>query len=187
MNSSNSPKIHFIKNIDGWFYNAREDQWYSNFIHANYERDLVQIKKYLSLDKFSACEIHTITEEDFQIALASKTTNVVLAGSYFAEQLKELMFKLPTISQVNKNMYAKCKYALELLEPFTKMHLEFIERKEDDTDEVRGYYQEYLHEMSKVEIFQTGEVASILKAYQIDRKSLTGVAKKVLNHKKIKS
>ena len=184
MNNANSPKIYFIKNIDGKFNNAREEQWYSNFIHANYERDLPKIKSYLSLDKFSDCEIHTITENDFQIALASKTTNVVLSGSYFAEQLKELMFKLPTISQVNKNMYAKCKFALDLLEPFTKMHLEFIERREDDTDEVRGHYQEYLHEMSKVEIYQTGEINSVLKAYQMDRKSMLGVTRKILSHNK---
>jgi len=184
MNTENSPKIHFIKNIDGKFYNAREEQFYSNFIHANYERNINIVKGYLILDRFSDCEIHTITEYEYQEALAGKTTNVVLCGSYFAEQLKDLMFKLPTISQVNKTMYQKCKNALDALEPFTKMHLAFISKKEDDTDEVRGHYEEFVHELSKVEIYQTAEVYSILKAYQIDRKSMLGVAKKVLNHNK---
>ncbi len=184
MNNVNSPKLYLLKNIDGKFYNAREEQWYSNFIHANYERNLNVIKGYLNLAKFADCEIHTITEHDFQVALAGKTTNVVLAGSYFAEQLKELMFKLPTISQVNKNMYAKCKFALDLLEPFTKMYLDFIERKEDDTDEVRGHYQEYLHLMAKTEIYQTGEINAILKAYQINRESILGVTRKILSHNK---
>jgi len=181
---NNSPKIYFIKNIDGKFYNAREDEWYSNFIHANYERDIKVIKSYLGLAKFSDCEMHTITENDFQEALAGKTTNVVLCGSYFAEQLKELMFKLPTISQVNKTMYLKCKNALEALEPFTKMHMSFIERKENDTDEVRGHYEEYIHEVGKIEMYQTGEVASILKAYHLDRSSMLGIASKVIKHSK---
>lgn len=184
MNKEQSPKIYFIKNIDGQYYNAREKQFYSNFIHANYEKDLKLISSYLTLPNFADCEIETMTEHDLMEEMASKTTNCVLAGSYFAELLKELMFKLPTISQVNKTMYQKCKVSLETLTPFTSLHLEFLKRKEEDTDDVRGHYQEFIHEASKVEIFQTAEVVALLKAYQIDRKSLLGVAKKVLSHNK---
>lgn len=181
---SNSPKIHFIKNAEGKFYNAREKQWYSNFIHANYERDSKITNAYLQRPNFAGCEIHTITENDFMEEMASKTTNAVLAGSYFSELIKELMFKLPTISQINKTMYQKCKVALDTLVPFTQMHLAFIEKKEDDTDEVRGHFEEFIHEMSKVQIYQTGEVIAMLKAYQIDRKSLLGVTQKVIKHHK---
>ena len=180
MNIDNSPKIHFVKNKEGKFYNARLKIFESNVIHGSYERDFKIANAYLGIERFKDCEVFTMTELEFLENLASKTTNVVLSGSYFAEQLKELGFKLPTISQVGKTMYQKCKSALETLTPFTKMHIDFISKQEDKTDEVRGCYEEFISEACKVQIFQTAEVTALLKAYQLDRKSSMGMAKKIL-------
>lgn len=183
MSKENSPKLYLIKNKEGQFYNAREKVFYSNFIHANFERDFKIANSYLSLPKFSDCEVHIITEHEFMEEMASKTTNVVLAGSYFAELLKKLLFTLPTISQVNKTMYQKCKVALATLEPFTTMHSDFISKEEDNTDDVRGHYEAYISEVSNVQIYQTAEVAAIIKAYQLDKSSMLGIATKILKNK----
>jgi hypothetical protein len=77
-------------------------------------------------------------------------------------------------------MYQKCKSAIDVLKPFSKMHADFIGKKEDQTDEVQGYYQEFITEMADVKIHQTHEVVMILKAYQKDRASIIGITKKIL-------
>lgn len=174
-----SPKIHFLKNADGKFYNSRDKEYFPLVINANFERNKKVLENLIEL-KFKDHEIHTITEHEFMEEMASQTTNCVLAGEYFANLLFKLSCILPTVSQVNKTMYQKCKLAIETLKPFTTMHKEFLEKKEDDTDDVQGYYAEFIAEVSKVQIFQTAEVVAVLRAYQKDRTSLLGITKKVL-------
>lgn len=176
---SNSPKIYFLKNSEGKFYNSRQKTYFPLIINANYERDR-KILDFLVQNKFKDHEVHTITENDFMHEMASQTTNCVIAGEYFSSLLFNLAYILPTISQVNKTMYQKCKNAIESLKPFTKMHQNFIEKEEDKTDDVQGYYTEYISEVSKVQIFQTAEVTAILRAYQKDRASILGITKKIL-------
>lgn len=178
---NNSPKIHFLKNSEGKFYNSRDRAYYPEIVNANYERNSKILETLIEL-KFKDHEVHTITEHQFMEEMASQTTNCVLAGEYFSNLLFKLSCVLPTISQVNKTMYQKCKSAIEVLKPFTDMHKDFISKKEDDTDDVQGYYAEFISEVSKVHIYQTSEVTALLKAYQKDRASMLGIVKKVLSH-----
>jgi hypothetical protein len=180
----NSPKIHFLKNKEGKFYNAKEKTYYSEIINANYEKDKNITKALLKLPRFSECTVFTISVNEFMFEMTMATTDAVLAGEYFARKLFKLAYKLPTISHVNKVMYNKSKQALDSLTPFTKMHQTFLDNKEDNTYEVQGHYEEYLHEMSKIEIYETSEVVAILKAYHLDKASILGISNKVLKNKK---
>lgn len=175
----NSPKIHFLKNSEGKFYNSRSKTYFPFVINANFERDR-KILDYLITERFKDHEVHTITEHQFMEEMAAQTTNCVLAGEYFSNLLFNLSCVLPTISQVNKTMYQKCKSAIEVLKPFTTMHKDFISKKEDQTDEVQGYYAEYITELSKVSIHYAHEVTMVLRAYQKDRSSMLGITKKIL-------
>jgi len=181
-NSMNSPKIYFLKNSEGKFYNSKDEVFYSSIYNANYDRDYKKMQAVLKLPIFQNCSIHEITENDFMQGMAIKTTAVVLSGEYFTQLLKDLNYKLPTVSQVNKNMHKKCKIAIDELAPFSTLHKDFIKSKEDQTDEVQGHFQEYIETISKVEIYQCAEVTSILKAYFKDRNSILGITRKILNH-----
>jgi len=176
----NSPKIYFLKNSDGKFYNSKEKTFYSSILNANYERDKPKMQAILSLPQFQCCEVHEITEENFRILMGCETTRVILAGQYFVQLLEQFDMKLPTISQVGKNMHKKCKTVIDELTPMTDWHRSFIRKDEDNTDEIQGYYQEYIETMAKIEIFQCAEVTAILKAYHKDRDSILGIAKKIL-------
>lgn len=175
----NSPKIHFLKNSEGKFYNSRSKTYFPLVINANFERDKRVLEALISY-RFANHEVHTITEHEFMEEMSSQTANCVLAGEYFANLLFNLSCVLPTVSQVNKTMYQKCKSAIEVLKPFTELHKDFISKKEDQTDEVQGCYAEYISEMSKVNIHQTMEVVAVLNAYQKDRLSILGIARKIL-------
>jgi len=175
----NSPKIHFLKNQEGKFYNSAQRTYFPEIINANYERDK-KVLEYLIEVKFKGHEVHTITEHEFMEEMAHQTTNCVLAGEYFSNLLFKFSCILPTVSQVNKTMYQKCKSAIEVLKPFTKMHQDFINQKEDATDDVQGYYAEFISEVSKVHIYRAAEVTALIKAYQKDRSSMLGLTKKIL-------
>jgi hypothetical protein len=176
----NSPKIYFIKNQEGKFYNAKNQYYSSAIINANFERNDSIVKSLLKLDKFKDCEIHCITEHEFMEEMANKTTTAVLAGEYFHRVLSDIDNHLPTISQVNKTMSQKTRVSIDVLKPFDLMHKDFISKKEEDTDDVQGRYKEFINEMCKVQIYQTAEVTAILKAYFKDKGSILGVTKKIL-------
>jgi hypothetical protein len=176
---SNSPKIYFIEK-EGRFYNSRDGVWYSTFVLANYERNKKDLESILNFDKFKGCNIYETTEDNFINEMATATTDLVIAGAYFCQLLEQYACKLPTISQVNKTMYQKCKNAIEVLQPFSSMHKDFLKAKEDLTDDVTGHYAEYVSNISKTKIYQMGEVNSVLNAYRGDRSSIIGIAKKVL-------
>lgn len=178
---TNSPKIYFLKNSEGKFYNSKRGIYFSTIIHANFERSR-NVLEFLIEHKFKGHKIHTITEHEFMEEMAHQTTNCVIAGEYFASLIFNLSCILPTVSQVNKTMYQKCKNAIDVLKPFTTMHKDFISKKEDSTDEVQGHYSEFIAELSKVQIYQTAEVTAILKAYHEDRESILGITKKVLKY-----
>jgi hypothetical protein len=182
--TNNSPKLYFITK-DGKFYNSRDKFYYPSMTNANYERKRDVLDELIKFDKFIGCEVYVTTEEDLMNEFATMTTDLVIAGEYFSGLLEKYSFKIPTISQVNKVMYQKCKQAIECLKPFSKMHKAFLEQKEDLTDDVSGYYGEYVQALSSVKIYQTKEISAIIEAYHMDRDSMIGIASKILKYKKV--
>jgi hypothetical protein len=179
-----SPKIFFIQNQEGKFYNSRDKFWYSSITHANYERSRVILNELVKMDRFIGSEVYETTEEVLMNELATMTTDLVIAGEYFSKLIEKYACRVPTISQVNKVMYNKCKQAIEALKPFSKMHKAFLEQKEDLTDDVSGYYGEYIQNVASVQIYQTKEISALIEAYHLDRSSMIGIAKKILTNKK---
>ncbi|MBP6424161.1 MAG: hypothetical protein KA278_00505 [Flavobacterium sp.] len=179
---SNSPKLYFLKNKDNKFLNGKDKTFYSNIVNSTYEKKkqtVLDIIKYLPA--YSDCEVHEMTENNFMEAMANETTKCVVVGAYLSNILTEIDSKLPTVSQVNKTLHIKLKTAIDSLVPFTSMYNDFIKQKEDQTDEVSGHIAEYLHLVSQPEIYLSGELAGILKAYKKDRKAIIGIAQKTLN------
>lgn len=182
---NNSPKLYFLKNKENKFLNGKDKSFYSNIINATYEKKeqtVIDIIKYLP--SYSDCEVHEITEHDFMEAMANETTKCVVVGAYLSNILTKLDDKLPTISQLNKNLHNKLKNTIDSLIPFTSMYNDFIKHKEDQTDEVSGHIAEYLYQVSKPEIYLSGELTGIIEAYLIDRDSVVGISKKILKHNK---
>ena len=141
---ANSPKIHFVKK-DGRFYNSRDNHFYKSIVHANYEKDLPKLKQAMNLHPIlRECEVHTITEIELFNEYSAQTTDVVLSGSYFANKLEHLDSKLPTISQVSKNMHKRAVGVVNELKPLTSHYKDFLNKEEDRTDLVLGHYEEFL-------------------------------------------
>ena len=182
---SNSPKIHFLKHANGKFLNIRENFLYESFVHASHDKNIKVAEGLIQHENYREYTVFTITEEEFLQELASLTTETVISGAYFVSLLTKFSVKLPTISQINKNLYNKCKNLLKDMEVLTKMHGEFLAKKEDTTDDVSGYFSGFINEVSKVQIYQTAEVTALLKAYQTDRESLLGITRTVLKHNNI--
>lgn len=182
--SQPASKIYFLKNSEGKFFNSKDDVYYSEMINANYEKDLSKMREVLKMSKFQDCEIHQSTDHELWEQMATHTTDLVLVGTYFQNLLFRVACRMPTISQVNKNMYQKLKVAIDCLKPFSSWNDGFIEAKEDQTDEVAGHMMEFFHELSGIKIHECAEVTEILKCYKADRKSILGVTTKVRKHNK---
>lgn len=175
-----SPKIHFLQHKDGRFLNVRENQLYDSFINASYEKNFSTINAVCKTEKYQDYEVYTITEDDFMREMAQLTTDTVIAGEYFFSLLNKFGIKLPTISQINKDMYKRVKQLIEVLKPISKMHSEFLDQEEETTDDVSGHYAGFITEVAKVDIYNCSEATAILHAWQLDKNSMIGIAKKIL-------
>ena len=56
---TNSPKIYFLKNKEGKFYNSMQKAYFPSFINANYDRSPKAIETLIQL-KFHDHEMHKI-------------------------------------------------------------------------------------------------------------------------------
>ena len=175
-----SPKIYFIQNQEGKFYNSKDKVWYSNIINANYDRKKQEVQKVLELPVFKECTVYETTEEHYIVSLQYLTAKTVLSISYALQNLSELDSKLPLISQVNKNLHSKLKLAKEACLPFIRMRDELVESNEDLHDDLSGLYQEYITEFSKAEVFNMRDLIDIKQAYDKSPESINGIAKKIL-------
>lgn len=181
-NTQNSPKIYFVKK-DNRFYNSRDNHFYESIVHANYERDLPKLKLAMKNHPIlRECEIHVITENDLFYEYASQTTDVVLSGAYFANKLEHLDCKLPTISQVSKNMHKRSVGTINELKPLTVHYNEFLKKEEDRTDDIMANYEEYIRYFVNVKIHEMPEYLEIFDAFKKDKKSILGIARKVNKH-----
>jgi hypothetical protein len=175
-----SPKIYFLQRIaDSKFYNSRQKTYFTSPVNANYERDRKGIE-FLINTSFKEHQVYETTEDEFWELMAMTTSDLVIAGSYFAERLNNLACIIPTISQVNKTTYQKCKNAIEALKPFTKWKENFLASKEETTDDVSGLFSEMLFEFGKVEVYEAQRITAVLQAYKKDRESIMGITKKIL-------
>lgn len=180
LNNLNSPKIHFVKKGDR-FYNSRDNHFYKSIVHANYERDLAKLKKAMtSHPVLKECEIYTITENDLFNEYSAQTTDVVLSGSYFANKLEHLDSKLPTISQVSKNMHKRAVGVVNELKPLTSHYKDFLKKEEDRTDYVLGHYEEFMRNMCDIQIYEMEEFNKVFKAFRTSKKSILGIANKTI-------
>ncbi len=78
-----------------------------------------------------------------------------------------------------KNFLQNTSEKLKIINPIFK---EFIEKKEDATDEVTQIYDEFIHEIAELEMWQLGEVTSVIKAYKKDKSSVLGITKKIIKN-----
>lgn len=176
-----SPKVYFIKNEEGKFYNSRDKHFYNDLINANYDKNKKGIEQQLIINPiFKDCFIHEISEEDLVIHFMNQTTKTVLAGSYFSRHLTELDSKLPTISQMNKNIHKKMNICINDLKPLTSHYIDFLKQQEDRTDDVMGHYEEFIHLFSSVKIEEMPVINALIKAYKQNDKPMIGIAKKIL-------
>ena len=181
---TNSPKIYFITK-DGKFYNSIDKYYYPSMFNANCSRNRHALVKLINeVEQFKDCEIYETTEQELMEQHQARITGLVMAGEYFCKQLEFFAYSIPTISQVNKNLHQKCKIAIEALKPFSSIHKEFLEVTEDLTDDVSGWYAEFIQAVGSVKIYETKDISATIDVYHQSQSSVMGIVKKVLNNKK---
>lgn len=184
---STSPKIYLLKNAEGKFVSVEQTNvhFVTKMCYARYTKNQKEIEhKRIPYEVVLGCklEIHISTEEEFMDELASITTQAIIVGHYYKQLLENIDYNLPTISQINKNLRNSLRNSIQFLELTTAGFKEFEKSKEDTTYEVYGYFQEMIMQLSGVSLYQVNDLSVIIQALKKDKKSMLGIAKKVLNH-----
>jgi len=177
-----SPKLNIIRNSQGKYYNLIDKVFVEQIVNSNWTRTAKEAHDLIDLFKLTDCEVIQLTEEEFTNEMATYTVKAVIVAQSLQEHLKQVNYHLPTISGVNKSLGVFLKNTIEKLSFITPYYKEFLKVKEDETDDVKANYDEFIYELSKLELYQTSELTAILKAYQKDSKSILGIAKKIINN-----
>lgn len=174
---TNSPKIYVVQRKDGKYYNHKEKWFTSRLSLSSYSvsNDFVHIIK-----TFSDCEIIETTEEDWTNDMAQLTTSTILKLDSVRTALDDIRYILPTVSGLNKNLknfLTKTSDHLKLVNPIFK---EFVKAREDDTDDLKGVYEEFCTELSGLDFYDYKNMSYMIKAYKKDPKSMNGICNKIL-------
>lgn len=180
---NNSPKIYVIKRKDGKYYNHREKWFTSALSLSSYTPKKSEFVSLMDLDIFSDCIISEYTEEDWTVSMASLTTSAILRLDSVRSSLDEIRYILPTVSGLNKNLknfLSKTSDHLKLVNPIFK---DFVKFKEDDTDDLKAVYDEFITELASLDFYDYQNIAYMIKAYKKDKASINGICNKVLKNK----
>lgn len=180
-----SPKIYTLKNKEGKFVTHNPIRGYefcfkihdAKFSKKQTEAEAIKptIEKLLGEELF----LETTTEQDYWHSFGLTTTQAIIAGDYFMEFLNLINYNIPTISQVNKNVKNSLTNTLNNLKQINTKFKEFETKKNEQTFDVLAFYQEMIHELSKIEFYECCNITNILKAYRKDPKSINGIVKKI--------
>lgn len=177
----NSPKLYMLKNAEGKYYNSRLNSWEKRLFLATFTTTKAKAQEVIDFYKLHA-EVIIVTELEFTQDLASETTKTVIKLDSILTDLNKIHFHLPTISGLNKNISNFISKTSKYLKGINPHFEAFARAKEDQTFEVAAVYEEFIDELSNVELYHCGELTAILKAYHKDKKSILGIAKKILNN-----
>lgn len=174
-----SANLYFIKK-NNRYLNGKSNTWHDKVIMSTYatsEIKALEIAKYYNILDF---EIEVIKEFDYTGLLASETTRLIIQMDSILVQLEVVRCQIPTISQVNKVTYKNIKSATESLRVINPYFNAFVKENEDTTYDVKGIYEDFIHQLSKIEIYDCSNLSAIFKAYAKDRDSIMGIANKIM-------
>lgn len=178
-----SAKLYLIKNESGKYFNAAKNYYSELYIGATYATSDQKARDIINAFGLKNHTIDIVTEEDYMTSIASKTVKVIIQMDSLRRELDEIRYNMPTISGLNKNSANFLKNTSNHLMGISKpLFDEFVKKKEETTDDVQGNYEEFINELSKIELYDCGELTLILKALKKDRKSIVGIAKKTMRN-----
>jgi hypothetical protein len=99
-----------------------------------------------------------------------------------AVRLDRIAYSLPTMSNLNKQLKNFLTNTSVKLKKANPQFNEFLTLKEDATYDVQGIYDEFINNLSVVNMWEVGELNEILKAYRKDKSSVLGITRKVNRH-----
>ena len=175
-----SANLYIIKSTEtGRYLNGKFNTWHNKIVLASYATTEFDAMKVARLYNYTDYEIEKISEYDFTSLLASETTKMIIQLESVLFQMEELRFNIPSISMINKNTHKILKNACENIKFINPYFQSFIKEQEDATFDVKAVYENFIHELAKVDLWECENLTGILKAYKKDPKSIIGICKKI--------
>lgn len=176
--ADNSPKLFLIKNEAGKWYNGKDDFWSTKMSLATYTLNAKKANDLISYYSLENAVVTQTSELEFTQDLASITTSAIIQLASIKQQLEEIKYRLPTVSAVNKNLGTFLGKTIDQLKFIDPMYNEFIKQKPDQTDDVEGYFKEFISDISGVELYECHNISRMIKQYKKNPSAIMGIVKK---------
>lgn len=176
--TDNSAKLFLIKNQDGKWYNGKDDFWCTKMSLATYTLNAKKANDLINYYSLENATVTQTTELEFTQDLASITTSAIIQLASIIQQLEEIKYRLPTVSAVNKNLGTFLGKTINQLKVIDPMYNEFVKQKPDQTDDVEGYFKEFISEVASVQLYECHNISRIIKQYKKNPSSIMGIVKK---------
>lgn len=99
-------------------------------------------------------------------------THAIMSANHTEFWLRQI----PT-TQKEKNLLNR---TIKALHPYVLMSEDLDKHEEKPFEEVYNQHIELMNEVSSIKLYESSEVAAIIKAYKKDPNSILGIAKKIL-------
>lgn len=180
MNNPEEEKIIYcIVDAAGKFYNA-EKKYFANLLYlGTFYSTFENAKSYIIGHKLNALVKET-TYNEFAESIATFTTKATIQAESMITNLRQIKYSLPTVKGLNHKLDTSLEKTINLMKMFNPMFQEFLNKKEDNTFDVAGVYEEFVEEVASVELYNCADLSKIIQAYKKDKASIMGISNKIL-------
>lgn len=170
-----------VNTLSKKYFNAR-DNYFTSILYLGTaiktDKECRKIAEHFGLKE---CHILEISHEDYMRSLASKTTEIVIIADTLARKLDQVKSNIPTIRKIDKFLTQNIKTTSNKLKSAVgSMFKDFEEKKENATYDVLGMYEEFIIELSTIEMWELKEITDLLRARRKSPESLKGIVNKIL-------
>jgi hypothetical protein len=180
MNNPEEDKIIYcIVDAAGKFYNA-EKKYYANVLYLGTFYSTAQNAQSFIIGHNLEAQVQETNYNDFAESIATFTTKATIQAESLITNFRQIKYSLPTVKGLNHKLDNSLEKTINLMKMFNPMFQEFLNKKEDNTYDVTGYYEEFVEEIASVELYNCADLTKIIQAYKKDKASVMGISNKIL-------
>lgn len=180
MNNPEEDKIIYcIVDAAGKYYNA-EKKYYANLLYLGTFYSTAQNAHSFITGHDLKAQVQETNYNDFAESIATFTTKATIQAESLIANFRQIKYSLPTVRRLNHKLDNSLEKTIKLMKMFNPMFQEFLNKKEDNTYDVTGYYEEFVEEVASVELYHCSDITKIIQAYKKDKASVMGISNKIL-------
>lgn len=164
------------------FYNAQHKTFSEKMHLASWYKNKKEAQRVaVTFGLLDNYQVEEISEDEFYNAGSDSTTRTIIACEIARSYIVENLDIIPAVTMDAKHLRNALGNAINKLKIIAPHIEDITEEKENEAYTCLGIHDAYIREITSIDIIEMEEITRAINAWKKDRKSINGIANKILN------